>query len=123
MRRMVGVVLMVDGLWATWSLLELAASLSYRDAATVLVVVARAGMGILAVIAGWLVTQRRPPGEPMAAIVAVLTAGVVAVGLWGRWLPTNLDPSFRTPVVTLYMIGAAGIVYWARRVNRSSPTV
>jgi len=120
---MVGVVLMVDGLWATWSLLELASSLPYRDAVTVLVVVARAGAGMLAVVAGWLVTQRRPPGEPMAAIVAVLTAGVVAVGMWGRWLPTNLDPSFRTPVVVLYMMGAAGVVFWARHVNRSSPTV
>jgi len=120
---MVGVALMVDGLWATWSGLELVPSLTWRDSVSVLVISVRATAGILAVVAGWLVTQRRPPGEPMAAIVAVLTAGVVAIGLWGRWLPTNLDLSFRTPVVMLYMIAAAGIVYWARRVSSSPPTV
>ena len=114
---------MVDGLWATWSVMELVASLAWRDSVSVLVITARVVVGVLAVVAGWLVTQRRPPGEPMAALVAVLTAGLVAVGLWGRWLPTNLDPSFRTPVVLLYMIGAVGIVYWARRVNSSPPTV
>lgn len=123
MRRVVGVVLMVDGLWATWSVIDLVGSLAHRDAMSVLMITARATTGVLAVVAGWLVTQRRPPGDPMAAVVAVLTAGLVAVGLWTRWLPTNLDPSFRTPMVMLYVVGAAGIVLWARRANSSSPTV
>lgn len=114
---------MVDGLWATWSVLDLVGSLAWRDSISVAVIAARAIVGVLAVIAGWLVTQRRPPGELMAAVVAVVTAGVMAVGVWGRWLPTNLDPSLRTPAVMLYTLAAVGILFWARRVKSSPPTV
>ena len=114
---------MVDGLWATWSVLDLVGSLSWRETPSVAVIAARAIVGVLAVIAGWLVTQRRPPGEPMAALVAVVTAGVMATGLWGRWLPTNLDPSIKTPVVAMYTLAAVGILFWARRVKSSPPTV
>ena len=109
---------MVDGLAAALWFTTLLASLSGRDTLSVVVIVARAGVGALAVIGGWLLTQRRPPGEQLAVVASVATAAIVTLGTIWRLLPTNLDPSFRMPMVWVYWGVTLVIVVFGARDQR-----
>jgi hypothetical protein len=109
MRRVIGVALMVDGLATALWFTTLLGSLGTREPLSVAAILARLGVGAVCVIAGWLVTQRRPPGDGLAPMAAVATALVVTAGTVWRLIPTNLDPSFRLPVAGLYW-GAAVVI-------------
>lgn len=109
MRRVIGVALMVDGLATALWFTTLLSSLGTREPLSVAAILARVGVGALCVIAGWLVTQRRPPGDTLAPIAAAATALVVTAGMVWRLIPTNLDPSFRLPVAGLYWSAAVVI--------------
>lgn len=113
-RRLVGVALMVDGLAAALWMTTLLGSFGARDGASVAAVIVRVCAGALAVIAGWLVSQRRPPGEGLAVAAALLTAAIETAGAWSGWLPTNRDPVWRIPVAAAYWVAAAGIAWWVR---------
>ncbi len=114
MRRVVGVALMVDGLFAIYGFTLLLASLGSRDDASVALIVARAIAAGLEVIAGWLVTQRRAPGDALAVVAAVVTAVVVLIGMVGGLLPTNLSPDIRLPVALAYCGAALGVMAFVR---------
>jgi hypothetical protein len=118
MRRLLGVFLMVDGAVAVWGFTTLVESLASRDAASVVAIVARAAVGALAASAGWLLTQRRPPGELLAAATAIATALLVTIGTLWRLIPTNLDPTFRVHVVTFYWLSALVIVVYTVTAQR-----
>ena len=102
MRRVIGVALMVDGLATALWFTTLLGSLGTREPLSVAAILARVGVGALCVIAGWLVTQRRPPGNALAPVAAAATAFVVTAGTVWRLIPTNLDPSWRLPVAGAY---------------------
>lgn len=114
LRRMIGVALMVDGLVTALWFTTLLASLGHRDSLSVAVIIARVGAGALCVIAGWLVTQRRPPGDALAPMAAAATAALVTAGTVWRLMPTNLDPAWRLPVAGLYW-GAVLVIAWGLR--------
>lgn len=109
MRRVIGVALMVDGLATALWFTTLLSSLGTREPISVAAILARLGVGALCVIAGWLVTQRRPPGDALAPIAAAATALLVTAGTVWRLIPTNLDPTWRLPVAGLYWCAAAVI--------------
>jgi len=106
MRRVIGVVLMVDGLNTALWFTTLLSSLAVRDPLSVAAIVARLVSGVLCVIAGWLVTQRRSPGDGLAVSAGLATAILVSVGTIWRLLPTNLDPGLRLPVAVAYWLVA-----------------
>lgn len=110
MRRLIGVALMVDGLVVALWFTTLLDSLGTRDPLSVAAIVVRLLLGALCVIAGWLVTQRRPPGDALAPAVTMATALVVTAGTVWRLIPTNLDPSWRLPVAGLYW--CAAVIFW-----------
>lgn len=118
MRRVVGVALMVDGLLAVYGFTMLLPTLGTRDTASVAVIVLRVGAAALATIAGWLVSQRRPPGDALAVTAAVVTAVTVTTGMVGHLLPTNLSPDFRLPVALAYCGAALAVIAFVRRENR-----
>lgn len=109
MRRVIGVALMVDGLATALWFTTLLSSLGTRDPISVAAILARLGVGALSVIAGWLVTQRRPPGDLLAQVSAVAAALVVTAGTVWRLIPTNLDPTWRLPAAGLYWCAAVVI--------------
>ena len=86
LRRLIGVWLMVDGVTTGMWFATLADSLESRGIVTAGALVARLAVAALSVVAGWLITQRRPPGGPLgqAALVLVAVTGLVAVwsGVW-----------------------------------------
>lgn len=106
MRRVIGVVLMVDGLTTAFWFTTLLTSLAVRDSLSVLAIVARLMSGVLCVIAGWLITQHRPPGLGLALAASVFTAALVSVGMVWPLLPSNLDPGLRLPVAVVYWLVA-----------------
>lgn len=109
MRRVIGVALMVDGLATALWFTTLLGSLGTRDPLSVAAILARVGVGAFCVIAGWLVTQRRPPGDALAVGAAAATALLVTAGTIWRLLPTNLDPTWRLPVAGVYWFAAVVI--------------
>lgn len=94
-RRAIGVWLMADGvatgLWFT----GLADSLGGRDPWSVLAMVARVMVAALSVVAGWLVSQRRPPGHALGISALLCIAVFSGINAGTGVLPGNLDPSFR----------------------------
>lgn len=119
MRRVIGVALMVDGLATGLWFTTLLSSLVTRDPLSVVVILARVGVGALSVMAGWLVTQRRPPGDALAAIAAAVTAALVTAGVAWRLIPTNVDPTWRLPMAGLYWTAALLIPVLLLRESRS----
>ncbi len=109
MRRVIGVALMVDGLATALWFTTLLSSLGTRDPVSVAAILARVAVGALCVIAGWLVTQRRPPGDTLAPYAAAAAAILVTAGTVWRLLPTNLDPTWRLPVAGVYCCAAVVI--------------
>jgi uncharacterized membrane protein len=100
---------MVDGLATALWFTTLLSSLAVRDPLSVAAIVARLLTGVLCVIAGWLVTQRRPPGDGLAVAAGLATATLVTVGMVWRLLPSNLDPGLRLPVAVAYWLVAVVI--------------
>lgn len=117
-RRIIGVALMVDGMWAAMRMSGLLSSLGTRDLEDVAMIVARMFAGAAAVAAGWFVTQRRPAGPWMAQTASLATVCVLAVGMTTGWLPTSIDPGLRNPVIAAYAVFALVVRFWARREMR-----
>jgi hypothetical protein len=106
MRRLIGVVLMVDGLATALWFTTLLSSLAVRESLSVMAITLRLVLGVLCVIGGWLVTQRRPPGNALASGAALATAALVSAGTVWPLLPSNLDPGLRVPVAAAYWAAA-----------------
>jgi hypothetical protein len=117
-RRGIGVLLMVDGLMAGLWFTGLLGTLGVRLPASVALIVVRLLAGMVSVVAGWLITQHRPPGVALAVGAAWLTTGVLMLGTWTSWLPSNLAPTLRWPMVGIYAAAAGLISVWARRKMR-----
>jgi hypothetical protein len=120
MRRVIGVALMVDGLATALWFTTVLSSLGTREPLSVAVIVARVAVGMVSVIAGWLVTQRRPPGDVLAPIAAAVTALLVTAGTVWRLIPTNVDPTWRLPMAGLYWGAALVIGLLLRRESRAN---
>jgi len=114
---------MVDGLTTALWFTTLLSSLAVRDSLSVVAIVTRLVAGVLCVIAGWLVTQRRPPGDILAVAAGLATAALVSVGMVWRLLPTNLDPGLRLSVAVAYwMIALVIAVVLLRESRATRPT-
>lgn len=117
-QRLIGVVLMVDGIWAALRMSSLLSTLAMRDPQDVALIMARMFAGAAAAAAGWSVTQGRPVAAWLAQVAVVATTLVLAVGFATGWLPTSIDPALRWPVVGMYAAFALLVAAWARRARR-----
>jgi hypothetical protein len=120
-RRLIGVWLMVDGVMTGMWFSGLADSLAGRDIVSVAVMVARVIVAALSVIAGWLITQRRPQGAPFGVAALILMAMLGLFSAWTGVLPSNLDPSFRWPAALLQATIAAVAVFFLRNETQEHP--
>ena len=115
--RLIGVWLMVDGAVAGMWFSGLAGSLGGRDLASVGAMVARMLVAALSLVAGWLITQRRPPGVPLGI------AALALIGLFGFLsltgvLPSNLDPTLRRLMALVQAACALAAILVLRREAR-----
>jgi hypothetical protein len=118
MRRLVGVALMVDGVWTLLWFSGLLSGLGSRPGWSVTLILVRVLAAAIATAGGWLVSQRRAPGEGMAVVALMLTTGVEGLAAMAGGLPINYDPVWRWPFVGLYGAAAVTVGWWADRVRR-----
>lgn len=115
--RLIGVWLMVDGAATGLWFSGLAGSLGGRDLVSVGALVARLLVAALSVVAGWLISQRRPAGVPFGI------AALALVGLFGFLsltgvLPSNLDPTLRRLMALVQAACASAAILVLRREAR-----
>ncbi len=113
-RRLIGVWLMVDGVMTGLWFSGLADSLGGRDAVSVTMMGARVMVAGVSIVAGWLVTQRRPQGTALGVAALALIAGFGLFSAWTGVLPSNLDFSFRGPAALLQAVIAAVAILFLR---------
>lgn len=118
MRRLVGVALMVDGLWTLLWFSGLLSGLGWRSGWSIALILLRVLVAAVATAGGWWVSQRRPPGEWMAVVALVGATTIEAAAALAGGLPINYDPVWRWPMVSVYGVSAGVVWWWARRVRR-----
>ena len=106
---------MADGVWTGLWFSALADSFGGRDTTSMIAIVARLALGALSVAGGWLVSQRRPAGVPIATTALMLLALLSLIDAGTAVLPSNLDPSFRWPAAWLQVTGALVAIAVLRR--------
>lgn len=114
MRRLIGVWLMVDGVYTGLWFAMLSDSLGMRGAGTAAAMIVRVLIGALAALAGWLISQRRAPGRPLGRLALLALGTFALVDAWWGLLPTNLDPSFRWPAAWAQAALAGGAMLFLR---------
>lgn len=119
MRRLIGVGLMVDGLWTLLWFSGLLTGLGWRSPWSLGIILGRVAAAVIATAGGWLVSQRRAPGEAMAVVALILTTLVEGLAAVAGGLPINYDPVWRWPIVATYGGAAVAVGWWAWRVRRS----
>jgi len=116
-RRLIGVWLMADGIWAGLWFAGLAVSMGGRDAVSVIAIVARLMVAALSVVSGLFISQRTPAGEPLGIGALVLMAAFAIIDAGTGVLPSNLDPSFRWPAAWVQVAGAIVAIVFLRGEN------
>jgi hypothetical protein len=119
-RRLIGVWLMVDGAATSMWFTGLVDSLNGRDAVSVAATVARVIVAALSLVAGWLISQRRPPGEALGILALAFITIFAVIDAGTGVLPSNLDPTFRWPVALLQAVAASAAVLFLRREAREN---
>jgi hypothetical protein len=90
-------------------------SLAAYDAVVLVLVVARAIIAAALFMGGWLLLNQRPAAAPIAGPALLVSAGLMTVEIGFRMAPSNLDPTFRWPVVGLYWVYALVASWYLRR--------
>ena len=117
-RRLIGVWLMADGIWAGLWFAGLVDSLGGRDAASVIAIVVRLIVAALSVVSGLFISQRTPAGEPLGIAALLLTTAFGIIDAGTGVLPSNLDPTFRWPLAWVQAAGAIVAILLLRRLAR-----
>ena len=120
MGRLLGLILIVEAVFAGLSTLRSIPALPGYDAITVALIVAGAGVGALQMTSGFLLIDRKPAG-PALAQAALLISGVVTTLVTGlRLAPSDIYYWNRWQFVAGYWAYAlAAIWYLRKRVGRS----
>jgi hypothetical protein len=111
LRILIGGVLILEGLSAALGVASRLTMLPAYPIPVLLMIAARALVGALEAMSGWLLLDQRPAAVPLARLAILLSAVHVTLGVGFGFAPTNLDPAFRTPFVIGYWIFAA--LVWA----------
>lgn len=117
LRPVLAVLLLAEGLLTGVWLAGLLPQLAAQDLLPFLLVLARGLSGVFQAAGGWLLLQRAPPAVPLAQVGVVSAAAISLCGIGFRLMPTNLDPSFRWPIVIGYGTYALTMSWLLRRLR------
>ena len=101
----------LTALWVT----GLLSTLSVYDARTLAVIGARGFVGTLQLTSAWLLLAGRLPARTFAVAAFALSAILIVAELGARLSPSNLDPTFRWPIVALYSVYATTMIWLLTR--------
>jgi hypothetical protein len=117
--RLPGFLLIAEGVYTLFWLVQLLPSLGWRNGASVALIAARAIAGAIQLSTGWGLSSRRPSALSIAPWIFASSAALLTIELGGQLTPTNLDPTFRWPVVVAYWI-YAGLTIGILRGSRAT---
>jgi len=115
MRRVVALLLIAEGVWTLMWLTQLLSSLGWRDKSSVALILARGVVGAMQLTTGWGLAGMRPSALPLARWVVLVSAVLSTLEIGWRLTPTDLDPTYRWPLVLAYWVYALGAVWVLRR--------
>ena len=113
--RILGLLLTAEGVWTLVWLTQLLSSLGWRDKSSVAVILARGIVGAMQLMTGWGLASRRPPALPLARWVLLVSAVLLTVETGWQLTPTDIDPTFRWPLVLAYWVYAGVAMLFLRR--------
>jgi hypothetical protein len=119
MTSLPALALLVEGALTVMWLTNLLSTLSVYRGVTFAFIALRGLVGAMQLTSGWWLLSKRPaaPALATASLAASAVLTVAEVGL--RLAPSNLDPAFRWPFVTVYAVYAAFMVALLTRARRS----
>jgi hypothetical protein len=115
MLRVVALLLIAEGVWTLMWLTQLLSSLGWRDKSSVALILARGVVGAMQLTTGWGLAGKRPSALALARWVLLVSAVLFTVEIGWRLTPTDLDPTYRWPLVVAYWVYALVAFLFVRR--------
>ena len=109
--RVLAFLLIAEGVWTLVWFTQLLSSLGWRDKSSVVFILARGLVGAVQLSTGWGLASRRPSSAALARWVLLVSAVLLTIEIGWRLTPTDLDPTWRWPLVLAYWVYALGAVY------------
>ena len=114
-RAVLAPLLIVEALMTSVWIARHLPGLFARDAATIAIIAVRAIVGVLALMSGVWLIERRPIAAATARVTLVASAILTTLELGWRLAPTNVDPAWRWPVVAgAWIYAGAALVVLSR---------
>jgi hypothetical protein len=111
----VALLLLLEGFWTALWIAGLLPSLAGHSSRVVTVITLRATVGVAQIMAARFLLAGRAGGRAIAQVALIGSAALLTIELGARMSPSNLDPSWRWPVVAAYWIYAAALSVRLRR--------
>jgi len=120
--RVLAFLLIAEGVSTLFWIVMLVPSLGWRDRSSVAVIIARGVIGALQLVGGWGLAIRSASAPVLARWALGLSAALLVLEVGLRMSPSNLDPTFRWPLVSAYAVYAlAAIVILRPAPDEASP--
>ena len=113
--RILGLLLTAEGAWTLVWLTQLLSSLGWRDRLSVALILTRGVVGAMQLTTGWGLASRRPSALALARWVLAASAVLLTIETYSRLTPTDLDPTYRWPLVVAYWVYALVAILFVRR--------
>jgi hypothetical protein len=113
--RLAAFLLVIDALLAVLWLANQVPALAGQDALVIVLLIARGFTAAALFIGGWLLLERRPAAFAIARSALLVSAALITIEVGFRQAPSNLDPTFRWPVVVLYWLYALAVRWYVGR--------
>jgi hypothetical protein len=105
---LISFLLVVEGLTTGWWLARILPSIQGYDRAALILVAARTVIGGMQLAGGFFLLGRRLAAGTLARFALLASAMLTTFEIGGRMAPTDLDPTFRWPLVIAYWVYAFG---------------
>jgi hypothetical protein len=113
--RVLALLLIAEGVWTLVWFTQLLSSLSWRDKTSVAAILARGLAGAMQLTTGWGLASRRPSSPALAKWVLLVSAVLLTIETGWRLTPTDLDPTWRWPLIAVYWLYALVAAWFLQR--------
>jgi hypothetical protein len=103
---LIAFLLVIEGLSTGWWLARILPSIQGYDRAAMILVAARVAIGSMQLMGGVFLMSRRLAAATLARFALLASAMLTTFEIGARMVPTNLDPTFRWPLVLAYWVYA-----------------
>lgn len=108
-------LLLLEGFWTALWIAGLLPTIGAQSRTVVTVITLRAMVGVAEIMAARFLLARRAGARPLAQMTLIGSATLLTVEIGARLSPTNMDPTYRWPLVAAYWIYAVAVSAYLRR--------